>query len=118
MSVPVTEPPLPLRQWHSGQSGRSLALDVLSEGLRGQQEPEVSPRSGAAAGPGISDGAENVRLSASLCWQRPAPGQDVPKVLQFLGRVVVIRGSYRYCMTIIEISVLMAEMLLIKAVTS
>lgn len=60
-------------------------------------------------------------FSPSLCWQCPAPGQGVPKdaVLLFLGGVVVIRESYRYCMISIEISVLIAEMLLnVKAVTS
>lgn len=115
---PVTEPPLPPRHWHLDQSGRSLPSGALGEGLRGQQE--VSPCSGAAAVPGISNGNEKVRLSSSLCWQCPAPGQGVPKdmVLLFLGRVVVIRESYRYCMIIIEISVLIAEVLLVKAVTS
>lgn len=37
---------------------------------------------------------------------------------QFFGRVVVFRESYRCCVITVEMSVLIAEMLLIKAVTS
>lgn len=63
----------------------------------------------------LSQGARNERFPLAVLAMS-CSRQDVPKdpALHF----VVIRESYRYCMIITEISVLIAELLLLKVGTS